>query len=274
MVLEKELKNRDIVTRICDDCKGSSKTTGWLIKQGRKKHNNKDFCKKCSYKYRILEQGKMSNSPSWNGGRYLNNNGYYRVYTGNLKYEYEHKVILSKHLGRKLLPEEKIHFIDLDKINTDINNLYLCKNKNDHWKCHQSMEKCAFELFNKLIWFDINLKVYTLNEAILPVINVDISDINNLNFYLEHRRDTSGYYKRSGKIFIHKLIAERVLGRPLFKEEVIHHINGNTLDNNPSNITVMLRSEHKKCHYSLQDCISILYKKNKIGFNNGEYFLK
>lgn len=270
------------VTRICDCCGEKEKTHLGIIYGGRKsRENDKDYCKKCSYKYRRLNQPKMEQSPSWKGGRYLSDNGYYRIYMGNLKYEYEHKVILSKYLNRKLSVEEKVHHIDLNKVNNNISNLYLCKNKRTHWYCHQSMEECGFSLLNKKIWFDLKTKKYIIDKSskLKSKLKINIDDIMKLNVYKSRRRKGGKEYLRPTKkefrsSSIHVLIAERMIGRKLFSNEVVHHINGNTLDNNPNNLCIITRSEHKKCHFSLQDCISILFEKKYVKFKDGKYITK
>ena len=46
----------------------------------------------------------------------------------------------------------------------------------------------------------------------------------------------------------HRLLMEQILGRKLDFDEVVHHINGNSLDNDPSNLMVMTRAEHTRLH--------------------------
>ncbi len=46
----------------------------------------------------------------------------------------------------------------------------------------------------------------------------------------------------------HRVIASKKIGRPLRDNEVVHHRDGNKLNNKPSNLQVMTRSEHWKTH--------------------------
>ena len=39
---------------------------------------------------------------------------------------------------------------------------------------------------------------------------------------------------------LHRRVAREVLGRPLFPEEVVHHRDGNSLNNNPGNLLCCL----------------------------------
>jgi hypothetical protein len=49
-------------------------------------------------------------------------------------------------------------------------------------------------------------------------------------------------------IFRYRLVASRILGRPLRDDEVVHHINGDSSDDRPENLCVISQSEHAKLH--------------------------
>ncbi len=46
----------------------------------------------------------------------------------------------------------------------------------------------------------------------------------------------------------HRVVAERMLGRPLVKGEIVHHKDGNKHNNSPDNLEVMTQSEHMREH--------------------------
>ena len=50
------------------------------------------------------------------------------------------------------------------------------------------------------------------------------------------------------KAWEHRVIAEKILGRKLSPNEIIHHIDGDKSNNSPDNLQVMTRQEHAKLH--------------------------
>ena len=58
--------------------------------------------------------------------------------------------------------------------------------------------------------------------------------------------------KHGGYVREHILVAERIIGRHLEPDEVVHHINGIKNDNRPENLMVMTKSEHISYHRKKQ----------------------
>ena len=52
-----------------------------------------------------------------------------------------------------------------------------------------------------------------------------------------------------GRYATHRKVMEDYLGRPLRDDEVVHHINGNRLDNRIENLELTTRSEHQKIQH-------------------------
>lgn len=46
----------------------------------------------------------------------------------------------------------------------------------------------------------------------------------------------------------HRYVAERIIGRKLTREEIVHHKDGNKLNNEPENLQVMPLESHARLH--------------------------
>lgn len=65
------------------------------------------------------------------------------------------------------------------------------------------------------------------------------------NGYLSFYRLVDGTRKR---FKCHRHILEMILGRKLYHFEIVHHINGNRLDNDLNNLKIMTIEEHSSTH--------------------------
>ncbi len=77
-------------------------------------------------------------------------------------------------------------------------------------------------------------------------------------------------------IFKHRKIMQSHIGRKLTKSEVVHHIDGNRLNNSISNLWLTDMASHRNAHHSLETLALYLYEHNLVGFDSdkGAYFLK
>ena len=264
--------------RVCDECGNKKEQSLQSIKRGRKLRAKAiDLCHSCAStrKYKKFIRGEGHHS--WKHGL---GGGYKRITLKNGRRIREHRYIYEQYLGRELNSKERIHHIDFDKLNNDIDNLILFKNNGEHRKCHMSsMESCVLFFLGLRIWFDFKKNKYILDQNN----NCKREEIKIDKFYLEEkkRKHNGIFYKYidldGNKIFKKAcvVIAEKLLNRRLYYGEVTHHIDGNYLNNDPNNLVVLSRKDHFKTHYSLQECASKFFKMGLIGFNKDkkEYYM-
>ena len=78
---------------------------------------------------------------------------------------------------------------------------------------------------------------------------------------------------RTGKVYVHRIVAEESIGRRLISGEHVHHIDGNRSNNSKENLLVLTSSGHAKLHQRLLgskerpicECGKHLDYKNKSG---------
>jgi len=146
------------------------------------------------------------------------------------------------------------------------------------------MERLGYKLLGSLVWFNSQKKIYVLTpiQTLKIDFEVNIEKLigphkvqekhkkNKETYKIIHYKDENGS-RRS--IAEHILVSSAFIGRELFKNEIVHHVNGNGYDNSINNLMIMERQLHQKCHCSLQLAVAELYKQGKIGFTEGRYFL-
>lgn len=54
---------------------------------------------------------------------------------------------------------------------------------------------------------------------------------------------------KSGKVYVHRIVASGKIGRLISSEEHVHHIDGDKLNNNPENLQIVSNSEHNKIEW-------------------------
>ena len=91
---------------------------------------------------KAMKKLKGKNNPAWKGGKMIDKQGYILIrklkhpFCNNNGYIREHRLIMEKHIGRFLKPEEIVHHKNSKVDDNRIENLKLFKNISEHCKIH------------------------------------------------------------------------------------------------------------------------------------------
>ena len=85
-------------------------------------------------------------------------------------------------------------------------------------------------------------------------------------YFIDYNCPLSG--GNSGRVYLHRYVVSQYLGEWITSDEVVHHIDGDKLNNSIDNLELLSSSEHARLHMStltdkLCDCCGVLYRPKK-----------
>jgi hypothetical protein len=141
-------------------------------------------------------------------------------------------------------------------------NYWNIKNKEKHY-CSSCSNKKAFELKKE------GYKPWNIGKTYQKCSgNYYINNSGYKSYYIGDKSYKGGYVTE------HRIIMELHLGRRLKKGEVVHHIDGNKLNNNINNLLLLNKKTHRDIHHNLEKLAFNLIQKGLIKFENNQYFIE
>ena len=130
-------------------CKGIAKSNNFPERNRKCKQCGKEFTTNPSYLKRRENAGIFCNRECWKKSvsaspGWIDKQGYRCIHRNGRRIR-EHRFVVEQDLGRVLEPTEHIHHIDGNKLNNELNNLYLTNNS-EHRLIHVGMEKLVYKM--------------------------------------------------------------------------------------------------------------------------------
>ena len=118
---------------------------------------------------------------------------------------------------------------------------YPSKVKGKNFCSKECMNKYASKEFNPEGYayrdFTKNSERFKVLNKLLNPVRMNLKTRTKLRVKHLGRGEGKSYTKIYGR-HAHRVVAEQILGRPLRKGEVVHHVDGNKRNNNPENLIV------------------------------------
>lgn len=221
---QREWVANEVNTKRCETCGGDLIWTGKINTTTVRKRR---FCRECLTQ-QVKDRQKIKRKE-----KSLTSNGYVLIWDGDQR-KLEHVAVMERRLGRPLESNEIVFHWDGDKTNNNFSNLLLCDRSFANWLFAEMGRKHMREKFGP---------------------SVPDEEIPGRYLHKGYWQMTVG--SRTVGVHVHK--AEAVLGRKLKANEVVHHINGDTLDNRNCNLLICTKSYHNRLHNEM----SRQYQKDK-----------
>lgn len=165
-----------------------------------------------------------------------------------------HSYNIDTNKNRKLAELTKKGMSDLEFKNY-LKGLYLDK----HFSINQISKKLNVSSATITKYFKkYNIQLFTQKESAKLFYSLEKNKkwnggkIISSHGYVQIHKPNHPYCDDRGYVYEHRLVIEKQICRYLSTNEVIHHIDGNKLNNSLENLRLMTNEEHSKFHNNLR----------------------